>query len=147
MTRDTRYRFDYLDAPLSWGLGVIFLVAGLPHASNPYFFLGSIYAYDLVGPGVAQIVAMVLPWLQLILAVCLITRIWLDAAHLIALGMLGSFVIVQSLAFYRGLDISCGCFGPCHETPIGLTSILPVLTLFLLCLVRSSMRWRSLGLA
>jgi hypothetical protein len=133
------------DAVLSWFFGAVLLVSGIPHWSNPYYFLGSVFGYSLVDPGVGQVVAMVLPTLQLILAVCLIGRICLDAAHLIVTVMFGCFVTVQGLAYFRGLEISCGCFGPCQETPIGLTSLLFVGALFVLSVARNGVRWRSLG--
>ena len=142
-----RPRIDRIDPVLSWAFGVVLLVSSIPHWANPYYFLGAVYAYDLVGPGVGQIIAMVLPALQFIVAVCLISRTWLDAAHLIALVMFGCFLTVQSLAHFRDLEISCGCFGPCHETPIGVDSLLTVGGFFLMSLVRNGLRWRSLGSA
>jgi hypothetical protein len=134
-----------LDPVLSWAFGIVLLISGIPHWANPYYFLGSVFGYNLFDPGLGQVVAMVLPTLQLILAVCLITRIWLDAAHLIVMAMFGSFAVVQSLAYFRGLDISCGCFGPCQQTPISATSLLFVFGLFLLSVARNLLRRRSLG--
>lgn len=142
-----RRRIDPLDAALGWAFGIVLLVSGIPHWANPYYFLGAIYAYDLVGPGIGQAIAVVLPVLQLIVAVCLISRTWLDAAHLIALGMFGCFLTVQSLAYFRDLEISCGCFGPCHETPIGVGSLLTIGGFFLTSVVRNGLRWRWLGSA
>ena len=145
--RDNRLRTERIDAVLSWAFGIVLLLSSIPHWANPYYFLGAVYAYDLVGPGVGQIVAMLLPTLQLIVAVCLISRTWLDAAHLIALLMFGCLLTVQSLAYFRDLEISCGCFGPCHETPIGMASLWTVGGFFLTSAVRNGLRWRSLGSA
>lgn len=143
--RTSQFRVNGLDAVLSWAFGIVLLISGIPHWSNAYYFLGSVFGYDLVAPGLGQIVAMILPPLQLLLAICLIVRIWLDAAHLIVMVMFGCFVTVQSLAYFRGLEISCGCFGPCQQTPIGVTSLLTVFGLFLLSLIRNGLCWRSLG--
>jgi len=46
------------DVLITWVFGLTFLIAGFPHWTNPYYFLGSVYAYQLVGPGVGQVVAM-----------------------------------------------------------------------------------------
>ena len=135
-----RGRAASLDPILSWTFGVVLLSSGIPHLRNSYYFLGSIFAYDLLGPGVGQLLAMVLPTLQVVLAVCLITRTWCDAAHLIVMPMFCCFAVVQSLAYHRGLDISCGCFGPCHQTQVGLGSVLMVSGLFVLSAARNAMR-------
>lgn len=145
LERTARPRIDNLDPVVSCVLGIVLLSSGIPHWVNPYYFLASVYAYDLVGPQIGQMVAMVLPPLQLIVAVCLITRTWLDAAHLIAMLMFGGFLTAQSLAYVQGLDISCGCFGPCHETLVGVTSLLTVGGLLVTSIVRNGLRWRLLG--
>jgi hypothetical protein len=128
------------DPILSWVFGIVLLCSGIPHLTNSYYFLGSVYAYEFVSPGLGQLVAMVLPILQLILAVCLITRTWSDAAHLLVMTMFGCFVVVQALAYFRGLDISCGCFGPCHQTQVSIASLLAVSGLFLLSAGRNAVR-------
>lgn len=133
------------DPILSWTIGVLLLISGISHWANPYYFLGSVFAYDLVDSGVGQVIAMLLPILQLLLAVCLIARVWLDAAHLIVMVMLGCFVTVQSSAYFRGLHISCGCFGPGQEAPIGMASLLMVSSFLVLSIARNVIAWRSLG--
>lgn len=121
----------------SWVIGVTLLLSGVPHFGNPYYFLGSVYAYDLVNPGLGQLVAMVLPVLQLVLAVCLVTRLMRDGAHLIVLLMLVGFAALQTTAKLRGLDISCGCFGSSEET-IGWFSLSVIYGLLILSLARNA---------
>jgi hypothetical protein len=86
------------------------LIAAIPHWENPYYFLGSVYAYKLVDPGIGQMVAISLPFIQLVLAVLLLTRISIDTAHFACMFLFLCFAIVQTTAFLWGLDISCGCF-------------------------------------
>jgi putative oxidoreductase len=129
-------RLGVFDDFASWVLGVALLLSGIPHFGNPYYFLGSVYAYDLVGPGVGQLVAMVLPVLQLLLAACLITRLFRSGAHLIVLPMLFGFALLQTSAKLRGLDIACGCFGPGEET-IGWLSLSVVYCLLGVSVVRN----------
>jgi len=127
------------DAIATWMLGVSFLIAGFPHWSNSYYFLGSIYAYKLVEPGVGQIMAMSMPVIQLVLALCFLTRVFLDASHVATLCLLVSFATVQTSAWVRDLDISCGCFGPQNSTPIGWFSLSLVYGLLILSLARNAM--------
>ncbi|MDR2345719.1 MAG: hypothetical protein LBE18_06600 [Planctomycetaceae bacterium] len=43
---------------------------------------------------------------------------------------------MQSFAFWGGLDISCGCFGPCQSSQVGIKSLMFVGTLFILTMLR-----------
>ena len=126
------------DAFLAWVFGIAMLLAAVPHLENSYYFLGSIYAYRLVDPGIAQMTAMVLPLMQLVIAIMLIGRVLVDAANFIAMGFFGVFSVVQSLAYFGGLDISCGCFGPQLSTQIGWTSLSLVYSLFILSVIRNA---------
>jgi len=140
MTSNNRFTtFKYAsDVFITWTLGLTFLITGFPHWSNPYFFLGSIYAYKLVEPGVGQMIAMTMPAIQLVLALCFLTRVFLDASHLATLFLLVCFAAVQTSAVVRGLDISCGCFGPGHDSQIGWFSLSLVYGLLVLSVIRNS---------
>lgn len=129
------------DAIVTWIFGLVFLITGFPHWSNPYYFLGSIYAYKLVAPGVGQVIAMTMPLIQLVLALCFLMRTFLDASHLVTLFLLSCFATVQTSALVRGLDISCGCFGPGHESQIGWGSLSLVYGLFVLSVLRNTIRF------
>ncbi len=115
-----RFWVNTVDPVLSWGFGVILLLAAVPHWDNPYFFLGSVYSYNLVGAVTGQAVALFLPSIQLIIAVCLITRLFIDAAHLCTLALFSAFLVVQLSAYWGGLNISCGCFGAFHADQFAL---------------------------
>ncbi|GHT14044.1 hypothetical protein FACS1894170_10660 [Planctomycetales bacterium] len=91
--------FSVYDIAVTWIMGLTFLLAGVPHWGNPYFFLGSVYAYKLVEPGVGQMVATVLPPVQLLLAVMLLLRFLPDAAHLASFCLFACFAAVQTAAF------------------------------------------------
>lgn len=134
-------RFPDVDAAVSWILGTALIVSGIPHWGNPYFFLGSVYAYNLVDPGVGQLVVMILPTLQLILGVCLIMGLMRGGAHLLTLVLLLGFAVLQTSAKLRGLDISCGCFGPRHETTIGWETLSTIYALLTLSLIRHLGSW------
>jgi hypothetical protein len=130
-------QWRFFDGIISWMIGMALIFSAVPHLGNPYFFLGSVYAYQMLAPGLGQIIAIILPVMQLLVAVCLIGRVFLNAAHLAAFVMLTTFVVVQSTAFLRGLNISCGCFGPEHDTPIGWFTLSLIVLLFTLSVVRN----------
>lgn len=97
------------------GLGCLFLWSSLPKIRQPYDFLSSVYGYELVGPKLGMLTAMTLPWLELLVGVCLVGGIFVSGALLASIGMAAMFTIVLASALYRGLDISCGCFGDSAE--------------------------------
>lgn len=97
-------------------LGAVLLWAALGKIREPYDFLSSVYDYALVGPDLGMLVAMVLPWLELLLGICLLGGLFVGGALLSSAALGVVFVFVQASAMSRGLDIACGCFS-------GLTSV------------------------
>lgn len=96
---------------LRWMLGSLLVWAAVSKLANPTAFLGSLYAYDMRLPqDFLKLVAIVLPWVELICGILLITETWVESA-LILLGVLMCvFVCATGVAWMRGLEISCGCF-------------------------------------
>jgi uncharacterized membrane protein YphA (DoxX/SURF4 family) len=96
---------------LRWLLGALMLWAAVSKLAQPTEFLGSIYAYDLPLPrALMQLVAVVLPWLELMCGLLLIANVWSETALATIMGLLVVFVLATGQAWARGLDISCGCF-------------------------------------
>lgn len=53
---------------------------------------------------------MILPWLELLLGLGLLTGLWMPGAILWSNGLLWVFFLALLVNQYRGLDIHCGCF-------------------------------------
>ena len=92
------------------GLGFMFIMSSLPKIRQPYAFLGSVYGYEIVGPKLGVLVAMVLPWVELFAGVCLVGGVFVGGALLASMAMGAMFTFVLASALWRHLDISCGCF-------------------------------------
>jgi len=96
---------------LRWLLGALMLWAAVSKLAQPQDFLTSINAYDLPLPrSLLQLVAVVLPWLELLCGLLLIANVWSETALATMIGLLAVFVLATGQAWARGLDISCGCF-------------------------------------
>lgn len=104
-------------------VGGIFVWSGAAHLSNPYYFLSTVYQYELTSASVGALIASYMPFLELTLAACLLGSCCQRAAWFVTSLLLLVFVGVQGSALYRGLKISCGCFGPEINRPIDVTSI------------------------
>lgn len=89
----------------------ILVQSSFAHLANPYAFLDTVFSYRLVPEWAGPWVAAVVPFLQLVLAVCLVARWWPRTAYAGAVLLFLTFAAVQAVTLARGLDISCGCFG------------------------------------
>ena len=110
-------------------LGCLFIWSSLPKIRQPYDFLSSIYDYEIVGPKLGLLVAMILPWAELLVGICLVGGVFLGGALLVAAAMGAIFTFVIASALYRGLDISCGCFSTSADKISYITLIRALLIL------------------
>jgi hypothetical protein len=99
------------------------LSSSFAHLGNPYYFLSTVYSYQLTGIAVGEWFALVLPFVQMVVAVCLLARWWPREAYLLAFGMFAAFVGTQALVLRQGLEIACGCFGPSEILQVGKVTL------------------------
>jgi len=97
----------------------VFLYAGVMkiwdfrhgHSATPDFTVAIQHFEMLPYPDLAVMLAVYLPWLEVVAALTLfVRRLALGAATAVT-GMTAIFLIAVGSAWARGLDISCGCFG------------------------------------
>ncbi|GEM_PF-1035499 len=105
-------------------LAGVLAISGFVHIGNSLLFLSAVLGYDLAGVGMAIVGAAVLPFLQITIAVALITQLNNNYREGLAWAafLFGFYCLVQLVAYGRELDISCGCFGTSSER-IGLRSL------------------------
>jgi hypothetical protein len=111
-------------------VGIIFLLSGYAHIENPYYYLYSIYAYEIVGANLGKVIAEILPFLQVSISVCLLAGVFSRGALISAAGLLLTYTFVQYSGISRGLTISCGCFGTYGSGLLGTASLATVVVLF-----------------
>jgi len=117
------------------GLGGLFLFSGLIKVHQPYAFLSNVYNHELVGPKLGVLVAMVLPWAELLVGICLIGGIFVSGALLVSIAMGAMFSFAIASALYRGLNISCGCFSASSTEQIGYITLIRALVVMLISAV------------
>lgn len=110
-------------------LGCLFVWSSLPKVFLPHRFLGDVYAYRLAEPVLGMIVAMVLPWCELLTGICLLGGVFVSGALLTCMGMALVFLVAVSWALYQGLNISCGCFGSSASVPIGSGTLVRIIAI------------------
>lgn len=94
------------------GLGVLFLLSGADKALDPGNFLVAVRSYQILSDPWAPLLALCLPWLELLIGCCLLSQRHFHAALLLSGCLLVIFLVAILSAWMRGLEIVCGCFGP-----------------------------------
>jgi hypothetical protein len=109
---------------LRWGvraarmiLAGIFIYASIDKIAHPAAFANDIYNYQILPDALINLTALVLPWLELFLGLCLLAGFYLPGAVLTVNGLLIAFLAALIFNLARGIDISCGCFSTGSDAP------------------------------
>jgi putative oxidoreductase len=92
-------------------LAIIFFYAAIGKIAAPAEFAVAIYNYQLLPDFAVNAFAVILPWLEIAIATCLVAGIYVRGAALISSALFLTFATALTISLVRGLDISCGCFG------------------------------------
>jgi putative oxidoreductase len=91
-------------------LGSIFIYASYHKILAPDEFAKIVYGYDLFPSETINLIAIIIPFVELISGMALIIGIYTRPAAIILIGMLTAFVIAISINIIRGHEFDCGCF-------------------------------------
>lgn len=69
-----------------------------------------IYNYRLVPGGLVNALALLMPWLELLVGILLIVGVWRREAALVAALLLAVFMGAIGWNLVRGHAVDCGCF-------------------------------------
>ena len=93
-----------------WILGLTFIYASYYKILFPAEFAKIIYGYDLFPAALINLIAIIVPSLELVLALALISGVYTRSAALIVTALLVVFIILLSINLIRGHEFDCGCF-------------------------------------
>ena len=105
----------WLNRILHLAFGGVFVYAGVMKAWNPMVFLDDVRSFALLPDPYAALVAMFLPWLEIFAGLAVITGVMRKGGLLVLNGSLLVFLAAIGIAWVRGTDIRCGCFGGSGE--------------------------------
>ena len=91
-------------------LGFLFIYASLEKILQPEEFAKQVGYYKALPFGLENLLAILLPWTELIVGICLLAGLLVDGATLLSIIMNLVFILAISQAMIRGIDITCGCF-------------------------------------
>ena len=120
-------------------VGGAFVVAGVLKIADPTTFATAVSNYGLVPHELINLVAILIPWIEIVAGSFVLAGIWLRAAALVITTLTIMFAIVIVSALAQGLNIECGCFGTIGGKHIGLANLAIDATLFCLAAL---LAWR-----
>jgi len=103
-------RNPWLTIRVQIALGVFFVAAALPKIVDPPSFAHMVYNYRIVPGAAINLMALVMPWIELLSGLALILGIWTGTARTIVAALLVTFIIAISINLARHNAIDCGCF-------------------------------------
>ena len=124
-------------------MGLVLVIAGVDKIIQPAEFAKAIDNYHIVPYGFENLIAIILPWLEVIVGTALITGFMVDGAAILSLGMMTFFVVAISSAILRGYNIECGC-GLKSGEMVGAGKIIEDLVYILMCVLivfRKEKKW------
>lgn len=105
-------------------LGSIFIVASLDKILHPGLFARAVYNYQILPDPAVNVVALWLPWLEVVAGVSLVLGFWARGSILVLTGLLVVFLGALGFNLARGLDVACGCFSTRSKGPTGALTLL-----------------------
>ena len=112
MNHNPRYLFNngWIEITFRWVLGVTFIYASYYKIMSPMDFAKVIYGYNLFPEFLINLIAIILPFVELISGLSLVLGIYPRSAALIINGLLLAFIFILSVNIIRGHEFDCGCF-------------------------------------
>ena len=127
-------------------VGGVLIWSGLLKITNPLDFARTITNYRLFPEFLAFLGAIILPWLELLIGLCLITGIFRCGASFLAVCLFGGFVVVIAATLLRGINTECGCFGSLSRQ-VGLPLLIGDIFLWITSLYLFLLYQKKSGLA
>ncbi len=102
-------------------MAVVFIYASIDKIVHPHDFARAVFNYQILPDYLINITAILLPWLELVLGICLLANFWMNGASLTAFILMIVFMAAILFNLIRGLDVGCGCFSSTTEE--GMSSL------------------------
>lgn len=110
-------------------IGVVFIAAALAKIGDAASFAAQIHNYRLLPVAAENLIAILLPWVELIAGLALVLGVQARPGAVITAVMMVVFTAAVGQAVARGLDFECGCFGTADATRVGGMKLLENLVL------------------
>jgi len=101
---------DYLTLVSRLLVAAVFIYASIYKIIEPGLFARAIWYYHLVPGVLINLMALILPWLELLVGLALVFGFLYRGAVVWVNIMMVVFIIALAATIVMGIDIDCGCF-------------------------------------
>jgi len=101
---------SWLELAVRWILGLTFIYASSYKIISPEDFARIVYGYSLFPEVLINLIAIIVPFLELVAGLALIIGIYPRSAAIIIISLLLAFITVLAINLIRGHEFDCGCF-------------------------------------
>jgi putative oxidoreductase len=106
----TLFNNGWIEVVFRWILGITFIYASYYKILSPTDFAKMVYGYNLFPEVLINLIAIFLPFIELISGLSLLLGVYPRSAALIINGLLLAFIILLTINIIRGHEFDCGCF-------------------------------------
>ena len=110
----------------------VFIFAGSTKISQPGEFAYAIQSYQIIPSNLTNLLAVILPWLEIFCGLALILGFYVRGSAVILSGLTLVFIISISRVLISGLEINCGCYG--DNSPLSSRKLVEDILILLGCL-------------
>lgn len=114
------------------GLAGLFLWTGFEKLRDPAAFAEAIANYRVLPDGLAGLVALGLPVLEVVVGLALLWPSHAQGAAVLSAAMLAVFAGAMAQSKLRGIDLECGCFGAAQSSQVSWLKVAMNLALAIL---------------
>jgi len=101
---------SWIELAARWILGLTFIYASSYKILSPADFARMVYGYNLFPGDLINLIAIIVPFLELIAGLALIIGIYPRSAAIIINILLLTFITLLVINLIRGHEFDCGCF-------------------------------------
>ena len=116
-------------------LALVFIISGLDKINDLASFSQSIENYRLFPIQIINILAIIIPWIELVSGAILFLGLYIKENSLIISTLLLVFTMAIISAILRNLDIDCGCQGTFDGQKVGLLKVIENTSLLIVGIV------------
>ena len=109
---------------LRLSLGLPLVVSGLAKLIDLAHFREILQHQWLLSSNLADLVAVTLPWLELLLGLCLVIGIWLDSSSFLAGFLCLALSAAAGIALTGAGSVECGCLGTLSQARVSWLHLL-----------------------
>jgi uncharacterized membrane protein YphA (DoxX/SURF4 family) len=108
--RQSIFNNSWIELAARWILGLTFIYASLHKILAPADFAKIIYGYGLFPEIFINMIAIIIPFLELVAGFALIIGFYPRSAAITINGLLLAFIVAKTINLIRGHEFDCGCF-------------------------------------